>query len=486
MLKIVSPSISPILCYLLNLSSEQAIYPQCLKETIITPVYKKKGAKNDAGNYRPISVVPVIAKVYENLICNRIVTHLRRNKLLSLQQHGFRSHYSTTTATIKLTTDVYGAMDKRLYTGGLFIDFQSAFNKVIHVLLIRKLKKIGIQGTALKLLESYLADRKIRVKVNGCISKQGKLRVGIPQGGGISSVLFAVFINDLPPCLKETLVIIYYYHKSPKIIQDILNEDLKAIQEWSIKNGMEINWSKTHSMLFQPPKMRGTDDFHISIEDHTIQKVKSFKYLGVVLDEQLTFDDHYDQTCKAVTSRIHLISRHKHSFSHERLIIFSKSLIVSVIDYCIPVWGGICQSKMNRLDYLLDKLIKNILNFKIDIVSCNDRVEIANVLYTEERKVLYGLKFLFQHIIHKTDVTQEFSSYFTLVTSSTRSNGNLAFNYPKTSIGKKSFFYWATQYWNNLPTSIKEIKSSGEFDRALRQLILQKRNDEFVFQKYSL
>ncbi|OXA46527.1 RNA-directed DNA polymerase from mobile element jockey [Folsomia candida] len=230
-------------------------------------------------------------------------------------------------------------MDKRLYTGGLFIDFQSAFNKVIHVLLIRKLKKIGIQGTALKLLESYLADIKIRVKVNGCISKQGKLRVGIPQGGGISSVLFAVFINDLPPCLKETLVIIYYYHKSPKIIQDILNEDLKAIQEWSIKNGMEINWSKTHSMLFQPPKMRGTDDFHISIEDHTVQKVKSFKYLGVVLDEQLTFDDHYDQTCKAVTSRIHLISRHKHSFSHERLIIFSKSLIVSVIDYCIPVWG---------------------------------------------------------------------------------------------------------------------------------------------------
>ncbi|OXA46526.1 LINE-1 reverse transcriptase [Folsomia candida] len=76
MLKIVSPSISPILCYLLNLSSEQAIYPQCLKETIITPVYKKKGAKNDAGNYRPISVVPVIAKVYENLICNRIVMHL--------------------------------------------------------------------------------------------------------------------------------------------------------------------------------------------------------------------------------------------------------------------------------------------------------------------------------------------------------------------------------------------------------------------------
>ncbi|OXA54629.1 putative RNA-directed DNA polymerase from transposon BS, partial [Folsomia candida] len=304
-------------------------------------------------------------------------------------KHGFRSHYSTTTATIKLTTDIYGAMDQRLYTGGLFIDFQSAFNKVIHVLLIRKLKKMGFEGNALKLLESYLDDRRIRVKVNGAISKPERLRVGIPQGGGISSILFVVFINDLPPYLKKTLVIIYAddviidcFHKSPKVIQDILNEDLQAIEEWPIKNGMEINWSKTHSMLLHAPEMQRTDDLHISIMGHTVQRVNFFKYLGLVLDEQLAFDDHYDQTCRTVTSSIHLISRHKRSFSPKKLVIFSKSLILCVIEYCIPVWG--------------------------DVVSCNDRAEIASLLYTEERKILYGVTFLFQHISDVTRIRQLF------------------------------------------------------------------------------
>lgn len=283
------------------------------------------------------------------------------------------------------------------------------------MLLIRKLKKMGFEGNALKLLESYLDDRRIRVKVNGAISKPERLRVGIPQGGGISSILFVVFINDLPPYLKKTLVIIYAddviidcFHKSPKVIQDILNEDLQAIEEWPIKNGMEINWSKTHSMLLHAPEMQRTDDLHISIMGHTVQRVNFFKYLGLVLDEQLAFDDHYDQTCRTVTSSIHLISRHKRSFSPKKLVIFSKSLILCVIEYCIPVWGGIFPSKMGRLDYLLHKLLNNILKFKADVVSCNDRAEIASLLYTEERKILYGVTFLFQHISDVTRIRQLF------------------------------------------------------------------------------
>jgi hypothetical protein len=492
MLKIISPSISPILTYLFNLSSSSGMYPQCLKETLITPIYKNKGPKNQADSFRPISVVSVIAKTYENLLCRQIVKHLKKNKLLSPHQHGFRDNYSTTSATIKLTTDIYNAMDKRKYTGAYFIDFRSAFCKVVHVLLIRKLKQMGVQGNALKLLESYLNNRKIRVKVNGVISKQGELKVGTPQGSGISGILFAIFINDLPQCLKKSFiiayaddVIIYYSSQSVKEINDAINDDMQAIQDWAKKNSMEINWNKTKTMIFYSNNMVKPTEFSTTIQNHDVEIVNNFTYLGLILDNRLSWDEQFNHTCKTVSSRIQLISRHKSSFTQDKLLIYAKSLIISVIDYCIPVWGNVCDTNISKLDNLLDRMIRNILSFKTNTTS-HDRVEICNVLYTEERKILYGLNFLFKHIINTTDVTSEFNQYYSIIESTTRSNGDLDFKYPKTSIGKKSFFYWAPKYYNNLQSNVKEIRNPELFDKEIRQVLLKKRKCDFVYQSITL
>jgi len=128
------------------------------------------------------------------------------------------------------------------------------------------------------------------------------------------------------------------------------------------------------------------------------------------------------------------------------------------------------------------KLFKEVLNFKSD--RDNDVMEISNTLFTEERKILYSLKFLYSHIINKSDVSPCFENYYSINDSNTRGKGDIITKYPKTACGQKSFLYWCSKIWNSLSPPLKKVKSSSQFDKMIRQELLKKRSDEFVYQKF--
>ena len=155
-------------------------------------------------NYRPISLLSVFSKIHEKLIYKRIYSYLDKNNLIYKKQFGFRSNYSTNHALISITESIRKLLDSGLYVCGIFIDLEKAFDTVNHKILCDKLNYYGLRRNINKLIQSYLANRRQYVSLNGVDSKIESLTCGVPQGSSLGPLLFLIYVNDFRLCLDET------------------------------------------------------------------------------------------------------------------------------------------------------------------------------------------------------------------------------------------------------------------------------------------
>ena len=174
-------TITPSLVLLFNLSLNTGIFPDDWKFAKVTPIYKS-GEKSDCGNYRPISVIYTIAKIFEKLVYKQIITYLDENNIISKNQSGFRSLHSTETALLSCTNQWLVNMDQGLINGVLFLDLKKAFDTVNHIILLSKLESYGIEGIAHQWFRSYLKERQQVCKINQTVSNPKVIRCGVPQG----------------------------------------------------------------------------------------------------------------------------------------------------------------------------------------------------------------------------------------------------------------------------------------------------------------
>ena len=196
-LKLASPIISDPITKIINKSISTQIFPEEWKTARVIPLYKK-------GNYRPISILPVISKIYEKILYEKLIGYLNEEKLLSDNQFGFRRSHSTSSALLDATNEWYVNMDRGLYNLVVFLDLKKAFDTVDHKILLGKLMAYGIKGQAYNLISSYLEDRRQLCQVNGKNSGQENIRCGVPQQSILGPLFFLLFINDLPNCLTCT------------------------------------------------------------------------------------------------------------------------------------------------------------------------------------------------------------------------------------------------------------------------------------------
>ena len=283
--------ISGPLCDLFNKSLKCGIFPDDWKCARVIPLFKQ-GDSSDLNNYRPISVISVVAKVFERIVYDQLYNFLSTEGIISDKQSGFRSLHSTVSALLEATDSWAFNIDRGYVNAVVFLDLKKAFDTVDHEILLTKMNRYGIQGTSLDWFKSYLTNRAQRCSVNGCLSDFTTLKCGVPQGTILGPLLFLVYINDLPNCLSFSIPRMYaddthitYAGSDLHLIQSSLSHDLEKLSKWLVCNRLTLNATKTELMVIGSRQRLSTlsDTLELSIDNVPIEQVSSVKSLEYIL-----------------------------------------------------------------------------------------------------------------------------------------------------------------------------------------------------------
>ena len=285
LLKLASEEISIILCNLFNKIIEHGIYPSALKRAVITAIHKK-GSKIDICNYRPISVLKVIDKIFEKLLYSRLEKFFLKFNLFSENQFGFTKGKDTGIAVTKLIHEITSHLDTNSYSLCIFADLSKAFDTVNHSLLMAKLYKYGIRGIAYDLFESFLTNRQQQVKFKESLSRLYTLKTGVPQGSCLGPLLFNIYTIDIEKALENCYLTMYADDITIEITGNSLidvgnkaNDLLRTFQDYCIDSLFSISIEKTVFMIFSnnPPQQDTIPT--IKLCNKPLNKVVSVCYL---------------------------------------------------------------------------------------------------------------------------------------------------------------------------------------------------------------
>ena len=245
------------LSVIINNSLTMGLAPNMAKLAKIIPIYKAKD-KNNISNYRPISLLPVIYKILENVVHKNLYTFLEKNKVLYASQYGFRKNRSTVNAISELVCHIPNAIENKQNTLRVFLDLSKAFDTMDHTILLYKLECYGVRGLALNGFQSYLTDRKQYVLYNNVQSQTLDIPRVVPQGSVLGHLLFLIYVNDIANCLTHSKLIYFAddttVFLSSRCIDDLyknMNSELDALTHWFKANRLAFNVYKFNSMLFE-------------------------------------------------------------------------------------------------------------------------------------------------------------------------------------------------------------------------------------------
>ena len=381
--------LAPILCFplkeIINISFATGVYPDKLKLAEIIPVYKNKGDPHLVVNYRPISLLSNINKIFEKLVHERLYCFLEMHECIYELQFGFRTKHSTNHALISLTEMVRNALDNSNFACGIFVDFQKAFDTVDHDILLQKLEHYGIRGLANNWFKSYLSNRKQYVSINGFHSKTLPMDYGVPQGSVLGPLLFLIYINDLHNAIRHSVVHhfaddtnLLYVNKNLKTIQNKVNQDLKSLCTWLRANKISLNASKTELIIFRDPRKKFTSDLKLKIDGKKLIPSSSVKYLGIYLDCHLNWHVHRAELSVKLSRATGMLSKIRYYVSKETLHMVYYGIFSSLLIYGSQVWGQ--QNAVTKKLQILQNKALRIMYFQPPRTSATPLLKMSNIL----------------------------------------------------------------------------------------------------------
>lgn len=365
-LKNCSSSILQPLRILFCQSLNQGCMPGIWKKSFITPVFKS-GNRHDVQNYRPISIICCIAKLFEAIIVDKLTKHLITT--VTTHQHGFVKSRSATTNLILYSDYISDALANSRQVDSIYLDFAKAFDSVDHAILIHKLINFGISGNLLNWIKSYLQERTQIVRIRGNESESILVTSGVPQGSNLGPLLFILFINDIADNLSFVKILIYaddvklYYKVASPMDASKLQRDLDTIVQWSVINNLKLNIEKCKVISFG--KKNSTIDFNYSINNSTLERVTLISDLGVMFDSQFNFKKQVEHVTSSAYHALGFIMRSTREFTKvDSIIYLYKTLVLSKLNYCSIIWSPSYQNDLNKIEAVQRKFLRYI-SYKI-------------------------------------------------------------------------------------------------------------------------
>ena len=352
---------------IINMSLNEGVFPSLNKEADVCPIHKKN-EKTKCENYRPISLLSNISKIFERVIYTRLDNFLNSSEIIYKFQFGFRKNYSTNHALLSIVEQIRNSLDKKMFACGVFIDLEKAFDTVNHQILLSKLYHYGIRGVANKLLHSYLSNRHQKVTINGESSTKLPITCGVPQGSILGPLLFLIYINDMHSAMEYSAIYhfaddtnLLYSSKSFKDLRKNLNKDLAHLYDWLCANRLSLNAGKTEFIVFRPLVRKALHE-RLTLKLHHSKLFESpkVKYLGLILDNKLSWKWHITELSKKLSSAVGMLYKIRQFCPVSVLRSLYFSLFNSHMSYGLVVWGNANRSLINKIKSLQKRALKCI------------------------------------------------------------------------------------------------------------------------------
>lgn len=340
----------PVMTSLINDSFRAGVFPEELKCSKVIPVFKK-GDPSLVENYRPIALTSCISKIFEYAILDRLLTHIKSNNILSPRQSGFIPGRSTADAILSFLTEIIQGLEAGERPVGIFCDLSRAFDCVDHAILKERMMTYGITEVAFDLLSSFLGDREqyVQVSTRDQSSQSGRLDVdvGVPQGSVLGPILFLLFVNpifseviysSLSAYADDTVAIVK--PDGALLSEAAANRSLSELHDWFCDSGLYLNLQKTHFLVFKASQRNINTDISLSYHGTKLTKEKSVKFLGITVDETLSWEEHCTSLSSKLSSICFAIRNLKTVLTLNQLINIYYGIVYSRLLYGIEFWGA--------------------------------------------------------------------------------------------------------------------------------------------------
>ena len=444
---------------------ETSSFPDSMKNADVTPIFKKDDNMNKV-NYRPISLLPTIAKVFERLIHRQLSECI--SSFFSPLLGGFRHGYNTQHVLLNFLQSCKNSIDNKGLAGAVFMDLSKAFDCVNHGLLLAKLSAYGLNLDALQLIKSYLTNRKQRVKINSSYSKWEKVKIGVPQGSVLGPLLYNIFINDIfsfanhaQICNYADDTTVFACHSDLGIVIRQLENDCSVIVKWFSDNYLKLNDEKCHLMIFGD---KGTE-IKIKIGNSEIKESDYEKLLGITFDKKLNFKKHTEDLCRKANQKIHALTRLSNYIDPVKSEILMNSFISSQFNYCPLVWMFNDRATNAKLNRIFEKALRLVC--KGSESKLGKLKEKYGTIHEHNLRLLMIEIFKTKNNLNPTfmkDIFAERDVQYNL-----RSRNHLQLPNVKTAkYGIENIQYIGHHLWASLPEAIKDFGTLANFKKKIK------------------
>ena len=481
--------LAPIVTKIVNLSLQHAYMPAELKQAIILPLLKKVCLDKEIfKNYRPISNLAFISKVIERVVAARIKDHMDNNMLHEILQSAYKSLHSIETALVKVQDDVLYALDHNKGVLLVLLDLSAAFDTVDHEILLNRVeRRLGISGSALAWLRSYLEGRKQSVKIDSDSSDPWELLFGVPQGSVLGPILFTIYTLPVADILKKHDIMYHCYADDTQIYLSCSLDDLGAakkkmeqciaeIRSWMASNYLRLNDDKTEIVFIgRKSLVSKVGTVSLEIGDSVIQSSTKARNIGMIVDNVLNLKSHINQMCKGAWFHLRNIGMIKQFLSKETCEKLIHAFVTAKLDFLNSLIYGLPDLDINKLQRIQNAAARMLTGAKM-----RDHIQpILRELHWLPLKFRIDYKLLLLTFKALNGLAPSYISELLKPVSigrSLRSVTRQDLHIPRTrsTFGDRRFSVVAPKLWNTLPSDMKDITCVDAFKKSLKTFLFGK------------